>query len=37
MILIALVLIGIAIYLAALQLLGVAKVKDLASAARHRT
>jgi putative peptidoglycan lipid II flippase len=36
-ILIALVLLGIAIYLASLQLLGVAKVKDLAGAVRHRT
>ena len=36
-ILIALVLLGIAIYLASLQLLGVAKVRDLAAAVRHRT
>jgi len=36
-ILIALVLLGIAIYLASLQLLGVAKVKDLATAVRQRT
>jgi putative peptidoglycan lipid II flippase len=36
-VLIALVALGIAIYLIALQLLGVAKIKDLAAAIRHRT
>jgi len=37
LILIALVLLGIAIYLGSLQLLGVIKVRDLAAAVRHRT